>query len=101
MHAYLRGPDCKKKLDSTCKTHADRIVMLLKYTTKLHGTASPLSRTEKLTILLHTFPTAWIEDFGRIHSGVQETTTIQFIVDHMSCLERQSSRKNKSNKNTS
>jgi len=100
MHAYLRGPDCKKKLDSTCKAHADRIVVLLKYTSKLHGTASPLSWTEKLTILLHTFLVAWIKDYRHIHNGVQENTMIQFMRDHTSCLERQSSRKNKSNKST-
>ena len=70
MHAYLRGPDCKKKYEVSSKTHSDRMLVLLKYSTKLQGTASDLSQTKKLTVLLHSFPAAWINDYGKIHRGI-------------------------------
>mmetsp|Transcript_21919 Transcript_21919/g.60928 ORF Transcript_21919/g.60928 Transcript_21919/m.60928 type:complete len:149 (+) Transcript_21919:3-449(+) len=33
-----------------------------------------------------------------IHSGIQEDTTVEFIVDHMSCHERQANKKSNKNK---
>ena len=93
MHTYLRSPECRKPPAATCKDHADRILILMKYSTKLNGSSEPLSRVEKLTILLHSFPSSWIEHYGMIHSGIQEDTTVEFIVDHMSCHERLSNTK--------
>ena len=99
MHTYLRSAECRKTPAVTCKEHADRILILMKYTQKLEGSSAPLSRVEKLTILLHSFPSAWIESYGIIHMGIQENTTVQHIVDHMSCHEHQANKKSNKNNN--
>ena len=93
MHTYLRSSECKKPSNVSCKDHADRMEQLFKYTKRLQGHAPDLSATAAKTILLHSFPSKWINSYGLIHQGIQEDTTVQFIVDHMSCLERQKKRK--------
>mmetsp|Transcript_14767 Transcript_14767/g.34162 ORF Transcript_14767/g.34162 Transcript_14767/m.34162 type:complete len:382 (-) Transcript_14767:1452-2597(-) len=93
MHAYLRSAECKKPSNVSCKQHADRMEQLFKYTSKLQGYGSTLSNKEQRTILLHSFPNEWINDYGKIHRGIKDDTTAQFIVDHMSCLDRISKRK--------
>ena len=94
---YLRSPACKKKIESTCKEHTDQLLTLIKYTAKLQGFVADLDHLKTLTILLHSYPNAWIEDYVRIHLKLTDDTTAQFIVDHMSSLDRLS--KHKSNKN--
>jgi len=93
MHTYLRSSECKKPSNVSCKQHADRMEQLFKYTSKLQGYGSTLSNTERRTILLHSFPDDWIDDYCRIRRGIQEHTTVQIIVDHMSSLDRLSKRK--------
>ena len=61
MHTYLRT--CKKPSNVSCKHHADRMAQLFKYTSKIHGHGSNLSNTEQKTILLHSFPDDWIDDY--------------------------------------
>jgi len=97
MHVYLRGPACKKKSKSTCQEHTEQLLTLIKYTAKLQGFVTDLDHLQSLTIILHSYPHAWIEDYVRIHLKITEETTDQFIINHMSSHERLS--KQKSNKN--
>ena len=92
MHTYLRS-SCKKPSDVSCRDHSNRMELIMKYTTKLQGYAADLDHLQQMTILLHSFPSSWIEVYCRIHRGIREHTTVQFIVDHMSSLDRISKRK--------
>jgi len=92
MHTYLRS-SCKKPSDVSCRDHSNRMDLIMKYTAKLQGYAADLNHLQQMTILLHSFPSSWIEDYCRIHRGIREHTTVQFIVDHMSSLDRISKRK--------
>eukprot|EP00537_Pseudo-nitzschia_pungens_P006839 CAMPEP_0172377294 /NCGR_PEP_ID=MMETSP1060-20121228/68830_1 /TAXON_ID=37318 /ORGANISM="Pseudo-nitzschia pungens, Strain cf. cingulata" /LENGTH=395 /DNA_ID=CAMNT_0013104975 /DNA_START=66 /DNA_END=1253 /DNA_ORIENTATION=- len=88
MHTYLRSPSCKKPSDTSCRDHVDRMETLMKYTTKLQGYAADLDHLQQMTIVLHSFQSSWIEDYCRIHKGIRQHTTAQFIIDHMSSLDR-------------
>mmetsp|Transcript_27601 Transcript_27601/g.75272 ORF Transcript_27601/g.75272 Transcript_27601/m.75272 type:complete len:205 (-) Transcript_27601:125-739(-) len=69
MHAYLRSAKCKKPSNVSCKQHADRMKQDFKYTAKFQGHGSNLSNTEQKTILLHSFPDDWIDDYCTAESA--------------------------------
>eukprot|EP00536_Pseudo-nitzschia_multiseries_P002216 jgi/Psemu1/5119/gm1.5119_g len=60
---------------------------------------------KQVTLLLHSFPMLWVNDYGCIHHGVTETTAAQSIVEHIQCfvegnMENKNKRKgNNRNKN--
>eukprot|EP00536_Pseudo-nitzschia_multiseries_P011154 jgi/Psemu1/28011/gm1.28011_g len=79
MQTYIRSDACKKPHDITFKDHALRINRLIRYSDKLQGHGPKLSKISKTTMLLHTFPNLWVEQYGQIHGGVTAETSIQKI----------------------
>eukprot|EP00536_Pseudo-nitzschia_multiseries_P013250 jgi/Psemu1/34568/gm1.34568_g len=94
MHVYIRSDACKKPYGTISKDHALRINRLICYSDKLQGHGPKLSQLSRKIMLLHTFPNLWIKQYGQLHGGITEETSIQKIVKYMSSQERLSKLRN-------